>query len=439
MSLKHGKSQKAFEHNIKAEMHAGKPQPQALAIAYSVKRRAKKAKGGDIKGVHEADKGHKRGPSYAGQLIRDGKQPYANRAAKEEHLQNLEDLRSMPAPKLKGLAEGGEVPAEDQMNQRPGKQPIKYPKIMKGGTFTTKLRDQEDDLEQSDAPASPEEQPMAEYDEEMASEEGPMLHDMEDEHSNGRKPYAKGGDIQPHHPGPSKSEHQKIYDAKRQAQEEAHLRSPEGNAERTRKNAERLKQYAEGGEVEEDHHDSIAAAIMAKRDREKSMPCADSESDIDEQMYMAEGGEINGMDSIDAHPKASQADLSRNAEEDANMEDQSSFDALRKENYSESEGLDALDQPHDSNLEGDSREDEAEDIHDMVSKIRSKMNMKRQFAEGGGVHSAEPAHHFFDKKGYRDKGVSVAGALIRAPESYKDLEDAKLIHKEKLEELKRRK
>jgi hypothetical protein len=51
MPLKHSKSKKAFESNIKAEMHAGKPQPQALAIAYSVKRRAKKAKGG---GVHEA-------------------------------------------------------------------------------------------------------------------------------------------------------------------------------------------------------------------------------------------------------------------------------------------------------------------------------------------------------------------------------------------------
>ena len=39
MPLKEGKSQKSFEHNIKTEMHAGKPQKQALAIAYSVKRR----------------------------------------------------------------------------------------------------------------------------------------------------------------------------------------------------------------------------------------------------------------------------------------------------------------------------------------------------------------------------------------------------------------
>ena len=49
MPLMHGKSAKAFGHNVSAEMHAGKPQKQALAIAYSVKRKAqKKAKGGMI-------------------------------------------------------------------------------------------------------------------------------------------------------------------------------------------------------------------------------------------------------------------------------------------------------------------------------------------------------------------------------------------------------
>ena len=37
------KSDKAFKSNIKAEIAAGKPQKQAVAIAYSVKRKAKKA------------------------------------------------------------------------------------------------------------------------------------------------------------------------------------------------------------------------------------------------------------------------------------------------------------------------------------------------------------------------------------------------------------
>lgn len=64
MPLIHSASNKAFKRNIKAEMHAGKPQKQSLAIAYSTQRaasgRKKMAKGGmagpeqpsDIKCAH---------------------------------------------------------------------------------------------------------------------------------------------------------------------------------------------------------------------------------------------------------------------------------------------------------------------------------------------------------------------------------------------------
>ena len=48
MPLTKSKSQKAFTHNIKAEIAAGKPQKQAVAIAYSIKRAAKKADGGGL-------------------------------------------------------------------------------------------------------------------------------------------------------------------------------------------------------------------------------------------------------------------------------------------------------------------------------------------------------------------------------------------------------
>jgi hypothetical protein len=48
MPLVKGKSEKAFKKNVETEMHAGKPQNQSLAIAYSMKRKAKKmAQGGD--------------------------------------------------------------------------------------------------------------------------------------------------------------------------------------------------------------------------------------------------------------------------------------------------------------------------------------------------------------------------------------------------------
>jgi hypothetical protein len=42
MPLKKSTSAKAFKSNIKTEMKAGKPQKQAVAIAYSEKREAAK-------------------------------------------------------------------------------------------------------------------------------------------------------------------------------------------------------------------------------------------------------------------------------------------------------------------------------------------------------------------------------------------------------------
>jgi hypothetical protein len=53
MPLIKSKSKKAFEHNIKAEIEAGKPQKQAVAIAYSEKRHAKKSHGGKVSTCHE--------------------------------------------------------------------------------------------------------------------------------------------------------------------------------------------------------------------------------------------------------------------------------------------------------------------------------------------------------------------------------------------------
>ena len=44
MPLKKSTSPKAFKENIKAEVKAGKPVKQAVAIAYSEKREAEKSK-----------------------------------------------------------------------------------------------------------------------------------------------------------------------------------------------------------------------------------------------------------------------------------------------------------------------------------------------------------------------------------------------------------
>jgi hypothetical protein len=50
MPLIKGKSEKAFKQNIRAEVKAGKPVKQAVAIAYDVKRRAQEGKkdGGSV-------------------------------------------------------------------------------------------------------------------------------------------------------------------------------------------------------------------------------------------------------------------------------------------------------------------------------------------------------------------------------------------------------
>ena len=44
MPLIRSMTEKAFKHNIRAEVKAGKPVKQAVAIAYSEKRAAKKGK-----------------------------------------------------------------------------------------------------------------------------------------------------------------------------------------------------------------------------------------------------------------------------------------------------------------------------------------------------------------------------------------------------------
>lgn len=52
MPLSKSSGKKAFSSNVSAEMHAGRPQKQALAIAYSVQREAKRkgmASGGAVR------------------------------------------------------------------------------------------------------------------------------------------------------------------------------------------------------------------------------------------------------------------------------------------------------------------------------------------------------------------------------------------------------
>jgi len=91
MPLIKSKSDKAFKKNIEAEMHAGKPQKQAVAIAYSMKRAAKKKDGGSLKAVPEDNKGLSKLPTEVRNkmgYMKEGGKPglYANINAKRERI-----------------------------------------------------------------------------------------------------------------------------------------------------------------------------------------------------------------------------------------------------------------------------------------------------------------------------------------------------------------
>lgn len=56
MPLIKSKSRKAMSQNIKTEMKAGKPQKQAVAIAYDVARKVAKASGKGIASIGKKEK-----------------------------------------------------------------------------------------------------------------------------------------------------------------------------------------------------------------------------------------------------------------------------------------------------------------------------------------------------------------------------------------------
>ena len=66
MPLQKGKSKAAFQHNVKAEIAAGKPPKQAVAIAYATKGEAKKMAHGT---AHHSEHSAKRSEHYHAKII----------------------------------------------------------------------------------------------------------------------------------------------------------------------------------------------------------------------------------------------------------------------------------------------------------------------------------------------------------------------------------
>lgn len=430
MPLIKSASKAAFSKNVAKEMDSGKPQDQSLAIAYDIKNRNKKRK----------------------KMAEGG---MANESAASER-RPMPDERDKDS-KMVSRNSSNKAPGEDSWTdqptvrqaQKPSITPLSRPK-MANGAFKVRDRadvDKEEMMMSKMPPASPEEQPDKEYDEQGPDRQGPKVPDMQDSHSTKRKPYAKGGQVEAsdYSAAPNKYEDDLLdlppsedegASAARSHDEEGQDRQGPQVPDMEREHSNGRMPYARGGEVElhdgqpeeeydMDHEDSIAAAIMAKKERQMRL---DSDSDIDHMLMMADGGDVkdssdedkqtknqdagknnsstnaagiaswddmkknmgfaeggaiyenprgkyNGSESIYSDD-SDQADLKRNAEEDANMEDRSSFNAMRKENYSESEGLSQLDQPSDSNEHGHEIDS---DKHDMIDMIRSKMKRQRQF------------------------------------------------------------
>ena len=137
MPLIHSKKPKAFSHNVETEMKAGKPQKQAVAIAYNMAGEHKAeggcvgstckgcsdpacySEGGSVdswtkredneKGINKSISHGAPGMSSAGMFVRQGKDSGddGREAAKLAHALTLKEMRSMPKPSL--MAGGGEV------------------------------------------------------------------------------------------------------------------------------------------------------------------------------------------------------------------------------------------------------------------------------------------------------------------------------------------
>jgi hypothetical protein len=378
-----GKSKKDFSKNVSTEMDAGKPQKQSLAIAYSVKRRSgkkKMAKGGEI-----TAKGEKR--PMPDDTYDDSKE--TNRTGKS----NMSGDQSW----------GGDQTVKQAQKASPTK--LSQPKLRGDDAFSGRnkeMRDEENDLIDSDYPESDRAQPRERRNENGPNRQGSKVSDMSRQHNNGKTPYDSATENQ-------YSEDMADEDMKKR-------QSP-------------LGRYADGGEVEDPDEKSdgagarnngaktsttgnktktggsnpggastggagtvtittgntppsISVSDVGGRTDSRNAGGMDPSDEDDDATMMAEGGEVEEhyasiADAILAKKRRAsaqngRADVSLNAVEEPNNLDDDNYDALRKENYSESAGLDQLNSPEDSNTHGRTLSDEDEHGESLVDSIRRK-------------------------------------------------------------------
>lgn len=398
MPLIKSKSKKAFSKNVEAEMHAGKSQPQSLAIAYSVKKKApkKKASGGTVESgasiMNYANGGDTAPQSKIhSEFLKAARESEKRRQAGVTKntladTETMDLLKNARAGKLKPkYAQGGAVSAtnesrpstternndsmqvsenankkeliDDQWTSRPDiKQStkgmkttkIKHPKMVPQNGFSTRMRDEEDDLQSSaGVNDGPQHQPPTVDNEEEANKSGPDVPALH------MKRMAEGGEINDFEPMSKAEEDNAEYPAGLESDNDE-MRPPKEEYM-----ADHMQMLAEGGIASEDeieHAASIAAAIMARR----KMAAGGSVESGSEDMNYADGGRV---------------DIESNNEEEPN------------EYYSLNEG-EALDfnsddsmgegSPDDSGSHGDELEDEDEHSGSLASKIRAKAKASKK-------------------------------------------------------------
>ncbi len=415
MPLMQGKSKKAFSKNVSTEMHAGKPQKQSLAIAYSVQRKNKKkmADGGEVLSA------------------KDEKRPMP------DGRYNDSDLVSRNS--------GNKPPSHDEWTdnstidqaQKPSPTKLSRPKLMGNDAFSQRnaeMRDEESDLMDEDAPSSDRDQPRQRRNEDGPNRQGPKISDMERQHNNDKEAYrmakedqysedeaspemkkvqmAEGGEMRPKDHNIELTEREDELDMQDRLSPASPEEQPKseydeshdygdlsGDPDMEHQHNNNRSAYAEGGDVQDDdfmiddssdqpqseeddeHESSIAAAIMARRERAKSPSSGASDEPIN---AYAEGGDVTEnprsiasqiIRKRKSRAMDSEADLDRNADEDLNYEDQLSFQSGRKQSYSEEAGLDKMGSPENSNQRSRMLKDA--DSHDMIDEIRSRLKSKR--------------------------------------------------------------
>lgn len=241
-------------------------------------------------------------------------------------------------------------PTVAQAQHKPKIEAISHPKMVPSNSFSTKLYDKEGNLMGHMAPASPKDQPSKDMDEQGPNRHGPKVHPM--------KMMAEGGML------PAGSE-------------DTQVEHPEGlesdNDQEAPKSADYMAgymagMYARGGEVKETQGDIVIpdkgwGKITIKDHEDSDMPMAEggsvAECIMRKKKMMAEGGLV---------------DIESNGEEMPNQYDPRNS-AILRENYDSD--LEDSHIPEDFGETGDEREKNAENKHDRISAMRSRMKKMR--------------------------------------------------------------